>query len=80
MSILPDQHGSTFDQSQAMALKLGNAYPAANFCTFSLDGSKKLPYKRDGSMGVARDTPSDNLFTTEDIWAMEAMPSGQYLA
>ena len=78
MSILPDAPASTFDQSQTIALKLGNAYQAASFCTFSLDGSKKIPHKRDGSMGVARDTPPESLFTTEDIWAMEAMPHGQY--
>ena len=78
MSILPDATASTFDLSQAIALKLGSAYQAASFCTFSLDGSKKIPHKRDGSMGVARDTPADNLFTTEDIWAMEAMPHGHY--
>ena len=78
MSILPDALASTFDQSQTIALKLGSAYQAASFCTFSLDGSKKIPHKRDGSMGVARDTPPESLFTTEDIWAMEAMPHGQY--
>ena len=78
MSILPDAPASTFDLSQAIALKLGSAYQAASFCTFSLDGSKKIPHKRDGSMGVARDTPPESLFTTEDIWAMEAMPHGQY--
>ena len=78
MSILPDAQVSAFDQTQAIALKLGSAYQAASFCTFSLDGSKKIPHKRDGSMGVARDTPADNLFTTEDLWAMEAMPHGQY--
>lgn len=78
MSILPDQHASTFEQSQAIALKLGNAYQAASFCTFSLDGSKKIPHKRDGSMGVARETPADNLYSTDDVWAMEEMPHGQY--
>jgi len=78
VSILPDAPASTFDQSQTIALKLGSAYQAASFCTFSLDGSKKIPHKRDGSMGVARDTPPESLFTTEDIWAMEAMPHGQY--
>ena len=78
MSILPDAPASTFDQSQTIALKLGSAYQAASFCTFSLDGSKKIPHKRDGSMGVARDTPPESLFTTEDIWSMEAMPHGQY--
>lgn len=78
MKILTDTGSSTFEQSQAIALKLGSAYQAASFCTFALDGSKKIPHKRDGSMGVARDTPADNLYTTEDVWAMEAMPHGQY--
>lgn len=78
MTILPEAQASVFDQTQAIALKLGNAYQAASFCTFSLDGSKKIPHKRDGSMGVARDTPTDNLFNTDDVWAMEEMPHGQY--
>lgn len=78
MSILPDQHASTFDKTQSVALKLGTAYSQANFCTFALDGTKKIPHKRDGSMGVARDTPASNLYSTDDIWAMEEMPHGQY--
>lgn len=78
MSILPDAQPSSFEKTQAIALKLGHAYQAASFCTFSLDGSKKIPHKRDGSMGVARETPAEHLFTTEDVWAMEAMPHGQY--
>jgi hypothetical protein len=78
MTILHDSQPSVFDQTQAIALKLGNAYSQASFCTFSLDGSKKIPHKRDGSMGVARDTPADNLFTTDEVWAMEEMPHGQY--
>ena len=78
MTILPEAQASVFDQTQAIALKLGNAYQAASFCTFSLDGSKKIPHKRDGSMGVARDTPAENLFNTDDVWAMEEMPHGQY--
>ena len=78
MKILTDTGSSTFEQSQAVALKLGGVYSQASFCTFALDGSKKIPHKRDGSMGVARDTPADNLYTTEDVWAMEAMPHGQY--
>ena len=78
MTILPEAQPSVFDQTQTIALKLGNAYQAASFCTFSLDGSKKIPHKRDGSMGVARDTPAENLFNTDDVWAMEEMPHGQY--
>jgi hypothetical protein len=79
MSILSEQTPTAFEKSQAVALKLGNVYPAANFCTFSVQNSKKIPRKRDGSQGVARDTPTDSLFTTEDVWAMEAMPHGDYL-
>jgi hypothetical protein len=79
MSILSEQTPNAFDQTQAVALKLGNVYPAANFCTFSVQNAKKIPRKRDGSQGVARDTPADALFTTEDVWAMEAMPHGDYL-
>lgn len=78
MTILPDAQPSVFENSQAIAIKLGNVYHQASFCTFSLDGSKKIPRKRDGSMGVARDTPADNLFTTDEVWAMEEMPHGQY--
>lgn len=76
MSILPDT--DTFSQSQTIALKLGSAYQNARFCTFSLEGSKKIPRKRDGSPGVARDTPDDALYTTDDVWAMEELPSGQF--
>jgi hypothetical protein len=78
VSILPEQASSSFEQSQSVALKLGNVYPDANFCTFSVQNAKKIPRKRDGSQGVARDTPADALFTTEDVWAMEAMPHGDY--
>jgi RecA-family ATPase len=78
VSILPEHTPSAFEQSQAVALKLGNVYPDANFCTFSVQNAKKIPRKRDGSQGVARDTPADALFTTEDVWAMEAMPHGDY--
>lgn len=78
MTILPDAPASVFDQSQAIALKLGNAYQAASFCTFSVNGTKKIPHKRDGSQGVARETPAEHLYNTDDVWAMEAMPHGQY--
>ena len=81
MSILPDNNTqNTFDNTQAMALKLANSYPQANFCTFTVtsDG-KKIPRKRDGSQGVARDTPADMLFSEEDVWSMEAMPHGDFL-
>ena len=74
---------TVFDQSQAMALKLGNAAAQALFCTFKVykepDGDlKKIPLKRDGTSGVKAITPSDALFTTEDVWGMEAIQHGQY--
>jgi hypothetical protein len=78
MSILSEQASGAFGQSQAVALKLGNVYPDANFCTFSVQNSKKIPRKRDGSQGVARDTPAESLFNTEDVWGMESMPHGDY--
>lgn len=71
MSILTQNEA--FTQSQAIALQLIKAAPNALFCTFS---SQKIPYKRTGQ-GVARDTPADDLYTADDIWAMEAIPHGQ---
>ena len=68
----------TFLQSQSVACKIGAVAPDAVFCTFALQGSKKIPYKRSGQ-GVARDTDPAELYTSEDIWAMESAPSGQYL-
>jgi hypothetical protein len=71
---LPD----TFQQSQSIACKIGAVAPDAVFCTFALQGSKKIPYKRSGQ-GVARDTDPADLYNSEDIWAMEQAPHGQYL-
>ena len=71
MSILTQNEA--FTQSQAIALQLIKSAPNALFCTFS---SQKIPYKRTGQ-GVARDTPADDLYTADDIWAMEAIPHGQ---
>ena len=68
----------TFIQSQQVACKIGAVAPDAVFCTFALQGSKKIPYKRTGQ-GVARDTDPSDLYTSEDIWAMESAPSGQYI-
>jgi len=68
----------TFQQSQTVACKIGSVAPDAVFCTFALQGSKKIPYKRSGQ-GVARDTDPSDLYNAEDIWAMEDAPHGQYL-
>jgi hypothetical protein len=71
---LPD----TFQQSQSIACKIGAVAPDAVFCTFALQGSKKIPYKRSGQ-GVARDTDPTDLYNAEDVWTMEEAPHGQYL-
>ena len=71
---LPD----TFSQSQSVACKIGAVAPDAVFCTFALQGSKKIPYKRSGQ-GVARDTDPSDLYNAEDVWTMEDAPHGQYL-
>jgi hypothetical protein len=71
---LPD----TFSQSQQVACKIGAVAPDAVFCTFALQGSKKIPYKRSGQ-GVARDTDPSDLYNAEDVWTMEEAPHGQYL-
>jgi hypothetical protein len=71
---LPD----TFQQSQSIACKIGAVAPDAVFCTFALQGNKKIPYKRSGQ-GVARDTDSADLYNAEDVWTMEDAPHGQYL-
>jgi hypothetical protein len=68
----------TFQQSQSIACKIGAVAPDAVFCTFALQGSKKIPYKRSGQ-GVARDTDSTDLYNAEDVWTMEDAPHGQYL-
>jgi hypothetical protein len=61
-----------------VACKIGAVAPDAVFCTFALQGSKKIPYKRSGQ-GVARDTDPADLYNAEDVWAMEDAPHGQYL-
>jgi len=68
----------TFSQSQSVACKIGAVAPDAIFCTFALQGSKKIPYKRSGQ-GVARDTDPSDLYNAEDVWTMEEAPHGQYL-
>jgi len=69
---------NTFAQSQTVACKIGAVAPDAVFCTFALQGSKKIPYKRSGQ-GVARDTDPSDLYNAEDVWAMDSCPHGQYL-
>ena len=68
----------TFSQSQSVACKIGAVAPDAVFCTFALQGNKKIPYKRSGQ-GVARDTDPSDLYNAEDVWTMEDAPHGQYL-
>jgi hypothetical protein len=68
----------TFSKSQSVACKIGAVAPDAVFCTFALQGSKKIPYKRSGQ-GVARDTDPSDLYNAEDVWTMEEAPHGQYL-
>ena len=69
---------NVFQQSQSVACKIGSVAPDAVFCTFALQGSKKIPFKRSGQ-GVARDTDPSDLYSAEDIWAMDSCPFGQYL-
>ena len=69
---------NVFQQSQSVACKIGSVAPDAVFCTFALQGSKKIPFKRSGQ-GVARDTDPSDLYSSEDVWAMESCPFGQYL-
>ena len=78
MSILPKM-AAEFTNSQAIAVKLIEQHPSAVFCTFAttLD-SKKIPYKKSGQ-GVARDTPSDQLYSASEVLTMDAAPAGDYL-
>lgn len=79
MSIITETpQNDTFQQSQSVACKIGAVAPDAVFCTFALQGSKKIPYKRSGQ-GVARDTDPSDLYNSEDVWTMEQAPHGQYL-
>lgn len=71
-----------FDQSQAMALKLGNA-PNALFCTFEVTPKEngdleKKPIQRGGKAGVPAVISDEALFNTEDVWAMEAIQYGHF--
>jgi len=78
MSILPKM-AVEFTNSQAIAVKLIEQHPSAVFCTFATtsDG-KKIPYKKSGQ-GVARDTPSDQLYSASEVLTMDAAPAGDYL-
>ena len=79
MSIITETpQNNVFQQSQSVACKIGAVAPDAVFCTFALQGSKKIPFKRSGQ-GVARDTDPSDLYSAEDIWSMEDAPHGQYL-
>ena len=79
MSIITETpQNDTFQQSQSIACKIGAVAPDAVFCTFALQGNKKIPYKRSGQ-GVARDTDPSDLYNSEDVWTMEQAPHGQYL-
>ena len=68
-----------FTNSHAIAVKLIEQHPSAVFCTFATttDG-KKIPYKKSGQ-GVARDTPSDQLYSASEVLTMDAAPAGDYL-
>ena len=79
MTILTETPKSnTYQQSQIVACKIGAVAPDAVFCTFALQGNKKIPYKRSGQ-GVARDTDPADLYSADDVWAMDQAPHGQYL-
>jgi hypothetical protein len=70
--ILPQS--PTFSQSQNIALKLATVAPSALFCAFN---ANKIPFKRSGQ-GVSKETPKEDLFNNEDVWAMESLPYGDY--
>lgn len=71
-----------FDQSQAMALKLGNKAVHALFCTFDVSTKEgrliKKPIQRGGKAGVPAVVLDEALFNSEDVWSMEAIQHGQY--
>ena len=77
-TITETPQNDTFSQSQSVACKIGAVAPDAVFCTFALQGNKKIPYKRSGQ-GVARDTDPSDLYNSEDVWTMDSCPHGQYL-
>jgi RecA-family ATPase len=64
--------------SQRLAVRIGRLAPM-HFCTFGISAEgRKMPFKKSG-MGVARDTPQDQLYTSDDIEFMDEPPHGQYL-
>ena len=74
-------NATIFDQSQAMALKLGNATQAL-FCTFDVSNKDgrliKKPIQRGGRPGVPAVISDQALFTADDIYSMEALQYGKY--
>ena len=77
MSILPKSE-STFAASKLIATKLIEQHPQAIFCTFATtNDGKKIPYKKSGQ-GVARDTAPDQLYSAQEVQAMDAAPYGSY--
>lgn len=68
---------TTFDKSQAMALKLGAVAPA-RFCTFAIRDDRKIPHQRGGQAGVPATISDDDLFTADDINGMEDIRHGQF--
>ena len=72
---------TTFDKSQAMALKLGDATQVL-FCTFDVTNKDgriiKKPIQRGGKPGVPAVISDEALFTPGDVYGMEAIEHGQY--
>lgn len=64
--------------SQRIAVRLGRLAPM-HFCTFGVTAEgRKTPFKKSG-MGVARDTPHEQLYTSDDIEFLDEPPHGQYI-
>ena len=74
-------NSTTFDKSQAMALKLGDAAQVL-FCTFDVskkDGRLiKKPIQRGVKPGVPALISDEALFTASDVYGMEALQHGHY--
>lgn len=74
MDSIPVAEPTAFECSQRAALKIGNAFSGALFCTFS--ANKKTLRQRDGTVGVSKETT--DLYTPDDIYSMESIPHGDY--